>query len=121
MNQFLTIEMLKAFPVAVSVTVILTEFFKDIIDCLFRKVNFHLPTKYIVFIFALIVIFLPHIVEKTVSLEIIITGVLNAILLSLTAIKSYETIVQRAVTKMSRKLGIANKESCINKDEIKAK
>lgn len=100
-NDFLTIDMLKAFPVAVSVIVILTEFFKDAIDLLFKKLKIKVQTKYVVFFFALIIVYLP--IRETITFEVIASGILNAVLLSLTAMKSYDTIVNRAMIKTKGK------------------
>jgi len=95
--------MLRVFVVAVSVTVILTEFFKEAVDWVAKKLNIRVPTKYVVFFFALFVVFLPIILDGLISFETVTTGILNAILLSLTAIKSYDTIVERGITRIKLK------------------
>ena len=100
MSEFMTIDMLKVFAVAVTFTVILTEFFKEAVDWICGKFKIDIPTKYVVFFFALVVIFLPIYIDNTISIESILTGFLNSILLSLTAMKSYDTIVDRAITKI---------------------
>lgn len=103
MSDFVTIDMLKIFAVAVTFTVIFTEFFKEAVDYLCKKFNKKIPTKYVVFFFALIVIFLPIILDGVISVETVATGFLNAILLSLTAMKSYDTIVDKAIAKIETK------------------
>lgn len=102
MNEFITIDMLKVFAVAVSITVMLTEFSKEAVDWIFSKLKINIHTKYVVFFFALVVIFLPFIIEKLITVEAIFTGVLNAVLLSLTAMKSYDTIRDRTIAKINR-------------------
>lgn len=102
MNEFLTIDMLRVFVVAVSITVMLTEFFKEAIDWLFNKLKIVVPTKYVVFFFALVVIFLPMILGGLITVEAISTGILNAVLLSLTAMKSYDVILERAISKIDK-------------------
>lgn len=103
LNDFLTIDMLRVFLVAVSVTVILTEFFKEAVDWVFAKIKINIPTKYVTLFFALLIVFLPIIIDGLITVEIIATGILNAILLSLTAMKSYETILEKAISKIEKK------------------
>ncbi|HZJ77131.1 MAG TPA: hypothetical protein VFC70_05415 [Oscillospiraceae bacterium] len=104
-SDFMTIDMLKVFMVAVSATVILTEFFKETVDWICKKFQVKVHTKYVVFFFALIVIFLPIILDKLISIETVATGFLNAILLCLTAMKSYDTIVDRAIARIEERKG----------------
>jgi hypothetical protein len=112
-TDFLTLDMLKVFFVAVAVTVLLTEFFKDIVDGIFKlfglavskaigkTYELHIPTKYVVFTFALMVVFAPLYFEAVLTPQVIVAGVLNGILLTLTAMKSYETILDKAIKKYS--------------------
>jgi len=99
-DNFITLDMLNTFLVAVSVTVMLTQFFKDAIDWVWFKLwKKKTNTKYIVFIFAVLVIGAPLAVKHgfygILNFETIFTTLLNAVLLSLTAMKSYESIVNK--------------------------
>lgn len=105
-DDFITVDMLKTFPVAVSITVILTQFFKEAIDGLFKKLKIDVHTKYVVFFFALIVVFIP--IKESITFGVVAAGVLNAILLSLTAMKSYDTLVDKAITKIEEKKDTEN-------------
>ena len=102
-EDFLTPDMLQIFFIAVAVVVILAQFFKDIFDYIFKMLNIQVPTKYVVFIFALIVVFVPMSLQGPLLPMAIFMGVLNSILLTLTAQKSYETILERAIKKIEAK------------------
>ncbi len=101
-NDFITLDMLRVFLVAVSVTVLLTQFFKEAVDSLFKIFNLHVPTKYVVFFWALITVFLPLYFDDAITPEVIATGIINAILLTLTAQKSYETILEKSIIKITK-------------------
>lgn len=120
MDKFITIDMLKIFSVAITVTVILTEFFKDLADRIvykFLKRNLH--TKYFVFVIALLVIFIPIIHDKNFSFESTFTGIINAVFLTLASMKSYETVIERAqYRKMQKKSEVRNEEDEIEKKTL---
>lgn len=101
-NEFITLDMLKVYLVAVCATVVFTEFFKEAVDSLFKIFNLHMPTKYVVFFWATLVVFLPIYFDSLITPEAIATGIINAILLTLTAQKSYETILEKSIIKITK-------------------
>lgn len=122
-DSFLTIEMLKTFTVAVFIVVLITEFFKEIVDLvikifskmvsvMFKKqCELHVPTKYVVFLWALFVVFMPMYLEIVLTLPIIFMGTLNSIFVTLAAMKFYESILEKAFS-----VNIADK--VVNKSDI---
>ncbi|KJS23157.1 MAG: hypothetical protein VR72_03050 [Clostridiaceae bacterium BRH_c20a] len=124
-NDFITPDMLKIFLVAVALVVLYTEFFKKAFDFVFkitgivfswvftliaRKVFkrekpvvivIKVPTEYICFLFACIVIFLPLIITEQLNIMVIFMGLTNAILLSMTAKESYNSIRKKILKKYS--------------------
>jgi hypothetical protein len=99
-NDFLTLEALKIWMVAVSVTVLITQFTKEIVDWIFGILHLKIPTKYVVYCWSLTVIFLPQVNQIQFSFEVIATNILNGIIITLAAMKSYEIIAEKAIQKI---------------------
>jgi len=90
-----------------------SQLFKDLVDWVFKLIGLviskaigkpyklKIPTKYVVFIFALMVVFAPLYFDVVLTPPVIVAGILNGILLTLTAMKSYETILDKAIKKYS--------------------
>jgi hypothetical protein len=86
MDNFITLNYLGSFVGMVAVVVLLTQFTKDLVD----KVAKWLPTKYVVFIYALIVIFGYQLMSNTFDNTKLLLTILNAVLLTMTAQGGYE-------------------------------
>jgi hypothetical protein len=88
MNNFITLDYLSTFVGMVAVVVLITQFTKELID----KVAKWLPTKYAVFIYALIVIIGYQIMSNTFDISKLLLTVINAMLLTMTAQGGYEWV-----------------------------
>jgi hypothetical protein len=86
MDNFITLQYMGSFVGMVAIVVLLTQFSKDLVD----KVAKWLPTKYVVFIYALIVIFGYQLMSNTFDNTKVLLTVINAILLTMTAQGGYE-------------------------------
>jgi hypothetical protein len=88
MNNFITLDYLSTFVGMVAVVVLITQFTKELID----KVAKWLPTKYVVFIYALIVIIGYQIMSNTFDISKLLLTIINAMLLTMTAQGGYEWV-----------------------------
>lgn len=88
MDNFITLDYLSTFVGMVAVVVLITQFTKELID----KIVKWLPTKYIVFIYALIVIIGYQIMSNTFDSSKFLLTIINAMLLTMTAQGGYEWI-----------------------------
>lgn len=86
MDNFITLQYMGSFVGMVAIVVLLTQFSKDLVD----NVAKWLPTKYVVFIYALIVIFGYQLMSNSFDSTKILLTVINAILLTMTAQGGYE-------------------------------
>lgn len=86
MDKFITIDYMGTFIGMVAIVVLITQFTKDLID----KVAKWLPTKYIVFVYSLIVIFGYQFMSGTFDSTKILLTIINAMLLTMTAQGGYE-------------------------------
>jgi galactitol-specific phosphotransferase system IIC component len=112
--------MLKTFAVVVMVVVLVTEFFKEAVDKLFNLVGWHVPTKYVVFFWALFIIFGPLYYEGTITGVAIFMGVLNAIFVSLAAMKLYESILEKAFGNFMERMVLKYNASLAVTDETRS-
>lgn len=88
MDNFITLDYLSTFVGMVAVVVLITQFTKDLID----KVAKWLATKYLVFIYALIVLIGYQVMANTFDISKLLLTIINAILLTMTAQGGYEWI-----------------------------
>ncbi len=88
MDNFITLDYLSTFAGMVAVVVLITQFTKELID----KVAKWLPTKYVVFIYSLIVIIGYQITTNTFSSSKLLITIINAMILTMTAQGGYEWV-----------------------------
>ncbi|WP_097027672.1 hypothetical protein [Clostridium peptidivorans] len=88
MDNLITLDYLSTFGGMVAVVVLITEFTKELIDKVFKG----LPTKYVVFIYALIIIIGYQIMSNTFDMSKLMLTIINAILLTMTAQGGYEWV-----------------------------
>lgn len=88
MDNFITLDYLSTFVGMVAVVVLITQFTKDLID----KVAKWLPTKYLVFIYSLIVIIGYQLMSNTFDFSKLFLTILNAMLITMTAQGGYEWV-----------------------------
>lgn len=88
MDNFITLDYLSTFVGMVAVVVLITQFTKDLID----KVAKWLPTKYLVFIYALIVIIGYQFMSNTFDGSKLLLTIINAIIITMTAQGGYEWV-----------------------------
>lgn len=86
MDNFITLDYMGTFVGMVAIVVLLTQFTKDLIDKYLSKI----PTKYVVFVYALIVIFAYQLMTNTFDTKKVLLTILNAILITMTAQGGYE-------------------------------
>ena len=94
-DNFITFDMLQNFATLATVLVILTQFTKDLVD---KVVKF--PTRYLVFIYAEIILFLNLARTGTWSIEAVVTTIINGIFVTLAAMKAFESTVEPIMTKL---------------------
>ena len=88
MDNFVTLDYLSTFIGMVAVVVLITQFTKELID----KVAKWLPTKYVVFIYSLIVLIGYQIMSNTYDSSKLLLTIINAMLLTMTAQGGYEWV-----------------------------
>lgn len=88
MDNFITLDYLSTFVGMVAVVVLITQFTKDLID----KVAKWLPTKYLAFIYSLIVIIGYQLMSNTFDISKLLLTIINAILITMTAQGGYEWV-----------------------------
>jgi hypothetical protein len=88
MDNFITLDYLSTFVGMVAVVVLITQFTKDLID----KIAKWLPTKYIVFIYSLIVLIGYQVMSNTFEASKLLLTIINAMLLTMTAQGGYEWV-----------------------------
>ena len=79
MDNFITLQYMGSFVGMVAIVVLLTQFTKDLVD----KIAKWLSTKYVVFAYALIVIFGYQLMSNNFDSTKILLTVLNAVLLTM--------------------------------------
>lgn len=103
-ENFITFDMLKNFATLATVLVIVTQFTKDLVDALFGVLRIRVPTRYLVFVYALAVLLLILYRGGPVTVEAVVATIINAIFVTLTAMKAFESAVQPALEKLSKPL-----------------
>jgi hypothetical protein len=90
MDNFITLDYLSTFAGMVAVVMLVTQFTKDLVD----KVARWLPTKYVVFVYSVVVYLGYQIMTKTFDISQILLTILNCILITMTAQGSYEWMIK---------------------------
>lgn len=98
MNEFINLGYLGSLTGCVAVVILLTQFFKEIIDKYVK-----IPTKYVTFLFSLITMLAYQIGTNTFSFKNIYILLLNAIIITLTACGGYEYTVKPIKEKKEEK------------------
>lgn len=99
MDNFITVDYLSTFVGMVAVVVLITQFTKDLVD----KVAKWLPTKYLVFIYSLIVLIATQLMTNTFDISKLFLTLINAMLLTMTAQGGYEWVF-KPIEKKSQRL-----------------
>lgn len=86
-ENFIDISYLATLTGCVAVVMLLTQFTKELIDKYFKKI----PTKYIVFVYALVTIVVYQITTSTFDIKNLYITLINAIIIALTSIGAYNT------------------------------
>lgn len=98
-ENFITFDMLKNFATLATVLVILTQFTKDLVDATIGRL-FKIPTRYLVFVYALAILFLILYRSGPITVEAVVATVINAVFVTLAAMKAFESAVQPALEKL---------------------
>lgn len=88
MDNFITLDYMGTFAGMVAIVVLLTQFTKDLID----KMSSKLPTKYVVFLYSLIIIIGYQVMSGTFKISKLLLTIVNAIMLTMTAQGGYEWV-----------------------------
>lgn len=88
MDNFVTLDYLGTFAGMVAVVVLITQFTKDLVD----KISGKLSTKYLVFIYSMIVLVGYQVMTKTFAVSQLLLTIINAMLLTMTAQGGYEWV-----------------------------
>lgn len=88
MDNFITLNYLGSFVGMVAVIVLITEFSKNLVDKYLKQI----PTKYVVFVYSIIVLLGYQLMTCTFDKTKILLVLINAILLAMTAQGGYEWI-----------------------------
>lgn len=95
-EEFITIEHLRELPVLVALVWMLTRYiFGPLIDFITHSYNTHIHTRYIVYIIALALLFIPDILESNLIASVIILNIINAVIVSWAAMKAHESFAQK--------------------------
>ncbi|MCM0650511.1 hypothetical protein NBE98_19280 [Clostridium swellfunianum] len=86
MDKFVTLDYLGTFAGMVAAVVLITQFTKELID----KFAKNLPTKYVVFVYSLIILIAYQLMTNTFEFSRLLLTIINAILLTMTAQGGYE-------------------------------
>lgn len=89
MNEFINLGYLGSLTGCVAVVILLTQFFKEIIDKYVK-----IPTKYVTFLFSLVTMLAYQLGTNTFTFKGIYILLLNAIIVTLTATGGYEYTVK---------------------------
>lgn len=100
MDNFITLDYMSTFVGMVAVVVLITQFTKELVD----KIAKWLPTKYLVFIYSLIVIIGYQLMSNTFRVSQLLLTILNAMLITMTAQGGYEWVF-KPIEKKSDKTG----------------
>jgi len=93
-NNFMTWEFLGTMAGAISATTLIVQFIKIPLDKIWK-----IPTLYVVYIIALIILFLVEFFTGHITLERSILIMLNAIVVSMAAMGTYEATFKKIETK----------------------
>lgn len=93
-NNYITWEFLGTMAGAIAVTTLIVQFIKMPLDRIWK-----IPTRYVVYFIALILLFLVEFFRGHITFERSILIVLNAIVVSLAAMGTYETTFKKIENK----------------------
>lgn len=92
MNEYITLEFIGTFAGMVVVINLLVQFLKPLIDKI-KKIH----TRYVVWLIAIILSFVLQGITGTFTASIVFTLILNSVLLTLTAMGSYEVAIKKII------------------------
>jgi hypothetical protein len=101
-EQWINAEFLQEFASAVVLVSLITQFTKEIFDLLFTKLNVKVPTKYVVYLWSIVVICLGKWYGGQFLVNEIPIYLLSGIPLSFTAMKTFETVTGDGYVKVSK-------------------
>jgi len=96
-NNFMTWEFLGTMAGAISATTLIVQFIKIPLDKIWK-----IPTRYVVYIIALIILFLVEFFTGHIALERSILIMLNAIVISMAAMGTYEATFKKIEIKKTK-------------------
>lgn len=99
MDNFITLNYMGTFIGMVAIIVLITQFSKDLVD----KYLAEIPTKYVVFIYSLVVIIGYQLMSNTFEPKLLLLTLFNAILLTMTAQGGYEWLYKPVEMKYANK------------------
>jgi hypothetical protein len=99
LDNFVTLDYLGTFAGMVAVIVLITQFTKELVD----KISGNLSTKYLVFIYSMIVLTGYQVMTGTFELSKVLLTIINAMLLTMTAQGGYEWIFKPIEQKRMKK------------------
>jgi uncharacterized membrane protein YqhA len=99
MENFITVDYLSTFGGMVTIVVLITQFTKELVD----KFAKGLPTKYVVFIYSLLTIIGFEVTSNIFDISKIFITIINAMLLTMTAMGGYECAIRPVEKKNQNK------------------
>lgn len=99
MDNYLTLDFLSTMAGMVFTVTLLTQFFKKLID----KVT-HIPTEYVVYCISIVMMVLVHWARGTLSYQNVLMLLINAVLVAMSSMKSYEKLAQSAIDRQNKQL-----------------
>jgi hypothetical protein len=98
MDKFITADYLSTFMGMLAVVVLITQFTKDLMD----KVAKWVPTKYLVFVYSLVVYVGNQLMSHTFDISNIFLTIINAMVLTMAAQGGYEWVIKPIETKAQK-------------------
>lgn len=96
MNEFITLKFLGTFAGVVAVVLLIVQFLKLPLDKVWK-----IPTRMIVWLISLIVLFSLGLIQDTITPETAFLTVLNSIVVTVSALGSYEITIKKLEQKKS--------------------
>jgi len=99
MDNFITVDYLSTFGGMVTIVILITQFTKELVDIIAKG----LPTKYVVFVYSLLTIIGYQFMSNTFNMSKIFITIVNAMILTMTAMGGYECALKPIEKKQQNK------------------
>lgn len=95
MENFITVDYLSSLTGCVVIVCMITQFTKELVDKFLPKIS----TKYVCFFFSFLTILMYQVATKTIFTSNLYVTFINAIIVAITSIATFETVIKKFETK----------------------